>query len=187
MIPAAGSKRLFGAMLAALGILASVVVMTTLPRADRGGRQTLPASEKHLEAQMLKKLQRLPRFTAAERRADHAVLGDHRPVLPSSEARRNLIETAAGWIDPKNPGELLGRLPADLRGGGRGVVDVAGKGRLLETGVNILQIEQGALRDRGIAAIRDAIGAAGGHVLDTLPSRGLVVRTSRPGAGSASC
>jgi hypothetical protein len=126
--------------------------------------------------------QSLPFFTARERPSGLAVLGDdHRPnVPPGRRGRRGLIDTPGGFIDLKSPEAFLAQLPQELRGGGPGTIPVRGR-RLAERGVNILQIDAGALNSLGYDGVEAAVKEAGGEVLSAMSERGLAVRSRRPG------
>jgi hypothetical protein len=176
-------RFLFGSLLVAIVVASALVVTTTSQWAQRGPMRARGMSEDDLRGVVLMKraLKEIPFFSVVKRPASLAPLGDdYKPNIPGARARKNLIETPSGWVDLKAPQAFVDRLPGELRGGGAGSVTARGKWKMTGRGVNILQIDQGALADRGYGAIEAAVKATGARVLATMPSRGMAVRAGSP-------
>jgi hypothetical protein len=161
----------------------ALIVTTTSQWAQRDTMRPRGKTEEVLrrERQMWRAKQQMPFFSVVKRPANLAPLGDdYKPNIPGARARQDLIETPSGWVDLKAPQAFLDRLPGELRGGGEGSVTARGKWKMTGKGVNILQIDRGALADRGYGAIEAAVKATGARVLGTMPSRGMKVRAGSP-------
>jgi hypothetical protein len=167
--------------LIASGTLLLAPVMTQW--AERGTTRPHEMTPTEIEQERMEERwrQQIPFFTARERPSGLAVLSDdHRPDTRGRRDRRGLIDTPGGLIDLNSPQAFLDQLPQELRGGGPGTITVRGR-RLVERGVNILQIDAGALATLGYDSIEAAVKKAGGEVLAAMSERGLAVRSRRPG------
>src|SRR5207247_841546 len=72
------------------------------------------------------------------------------------------------------------RLPPGLTASAAARHQVAGKGSVLEGGINILQIDASAVRDLGYSRIESEVHRSA-TILAVVPDRGLIVR-AKPGA-----
>ncbi|HZN03481.1 MAG TPA: hypothetical protein VFD06_07805, partial [Candidatus Polarisedimenticolia bacterium] len=173
----------FLASVVTVGLLVSPYALTW------GSREKVGSSPGELaEQNEWRKFRQLPRFTAVERVADLSPFGPtFQPDAPNSDARarRNLIETAIGYVDLKKADQgVTKRLPAALRHDAASVRAAGSKGRGRVGDVNIVQVSADALQARGADDIESAIRSHG-RLLEQVPDRGYLVRTPNEGALAA--
>jgi hypothetical protein len=144
---------------------------------SRGGRPI--NREEQLEAMETRRTLQLPRAHAVERPSDLSPFGSAFQVdrrLPNLAARQDLIETGLGYVDLKRPeAGVLGRVPSSLRAQPASLKAAGSKGRGFAQGVNILQLDAAALSGRSFDDVEREIRSHA-RILETIPSRGLVVR-----------
>jgi hypothetical protein len=169
-------KGLSVAVIATVGLLLLPVAATW------GSKARVPSGfQAKLDQLEDRKTRQLPRVTAVERPADLSPFGasfepDRREMSP--EARRNLVETAIGWVDLRRADEgILSQVPASLRAEAAGQRAAGNKGRGLSHGLNLVQIDAEALRTQGYDSIEAEIRQHG-RILDQVPERALVVRVA---------
>src|SRR3989449_5990 len=90
-----------------------------------------------------------------------------------SEKRKNMIDTALGFVEPERIADL--RLKAPLLAGAPGKRLGAGKRGEMAAGFNAIQISEAALRSRNMDDIAAALKTMGIKVHDYLESRALLV------------
>ncbi|HXH28471.1 MAG TPA: thrombospondin type 3 repeat-containing protein [Candidatus Polarisedimenticolia bacterium] len=137
------------------------------------GRDSV-TERKAATAAMVRRYLHTTQIHAIERPADLSPFGaGFKPDFKAPGERKGLIETSIGDIDLRNP-RALDRVPAALRSDAASTRALGAKGRG-QAGVNIVQIDAAALKDKGIGAIEAEIRGVG-HILEVVPDRGMVVR-----------
>src|SRR3989442_13831879 len=137
---------------------------------DASGRRNIDPAQMG-EMEFAKKLWKP---TGHERRQGLSLLEAIRPVWDvPSEKRKNMIDTALGFVDPGRIADL--RLKAPLLAGAPGKRLGAGKRGEMAAGFNAVQISEAALRSRNMDDIAAELKTMGIKVHDYLESRALLV------------
>ena len=161
---------------ATLGLLLLPVALTW------GSKGRTPSTINDRIAQMeARKLRTLPHPVAIERPGDLSPFGagftaDSRELSPGQ--RKHLIETSIGWIDLKHADSgALGRVPPGLRADAASQRSAGNRGHGNAQGVNIVQINEDALKSMGFDRIESDVRRHA-RILDSVPERGLIVRVN---------
>ena len=163
-----------------LAVVAAVILLLLPVAFTFGSRGKTPVSTmERMEELEARKTRQLPRVHAVGRSADMSPFGaGFAPdaAVPDSKTRRNLIETAIGYVDLKHPENgVLHRVPANLRSEAASLKAAGKKGQGHTHGVNVLQVSAEALQTQGFDAIERQVRLHA-RILDQVPERGLVVR-----------
>jgi len=165
-----------------LAAIATVGLLLLPVAATWGSKARVPSTfQAKLDQLEDRKTRQLPRVTAVERPADLSPFGaafepDRREMSP--QARKNLVETAIGWVDLRRADEgVLRQVPAALRADTAGQRVAGNKGRGQSHGLNLVQIDAEALRTQGYDTIEAEIRRHG-RILDQVPERAMVVRVA---------
>src|SRR4030095_16452629 len=170
-----------GALLVALALVATLLVPSVYTWAVKSGTvksgvEPFGSKDKRdIDLDALSYFQRNA-VPLQERALDLSPLGNFKPNNPTVDHRKGLIETAAGYFNPKDA-KAFDALPSDLR-------PVAahpapqGKGMGLGSTTGIIQISESALKSTGFDKIEARIEALGVKVLDSRQDRAFTVRGS---------
>src|SRR5262245_5064810 len=172
-------RTLKGLSLAAMATVALLMLPVAL---TWGSKSRVPSSlQDKLDQIDYRKTKQLTRVTAVERAGDLSPFGpgfkeDKSEKTP--QEKRHQVETAIGWVDLRHPENgVLRRVPATLRADEAGLRDAGPRGRGQAHGVNIVQVDENAMRTRGFEAIESDIRQHA-RILDEIPERAFVVRVA---------